>query len=99
MKPASRNIGKVLSINTSVPTFEGVPEGDVTANTVEVRTKTAVWWPDNWHLLSAQWRAILLALLVKRVITSVLSGSSPKKRDETIAEFVKLTGWGTGESK
>lgn len=87
--------GKTLSINTSFPTVEGVPVDDAPdVSTVEVKTKTAVYWPSNWHPLSPQWRAALLARLVQRVIGSVLSGGSPKKREETFAAFRKLTGWG-----
>lgn len=86
---------KVLGISTSFPTVEGTPADDATVSTVDPgKTKTAVGWPSNWHLLSPKWRATLLAHLLRRVISSVLSGGSPKKREETITEFVKLTGWG-----
>lgn len=88
--------GKILSISTSFPTVEGVPGDDATkVSTVDPgKTKTTVGWPENWHLLSPTWRAALLARLVKRVIESVLSGGSPRKREETFAAFRSLTGWG-----
>lgn len=93
-KRSKSTVGKVVSINTSYPTVEGVPEKDAEANTVSVRTKTSVGWPDNWHLLSPTWRATLLALLVKRVIGAVLSGGGPYQRQRTLEEFQRLTGWG-----
>lgn len=92
--------GKVLSISTSFPTLDCVPTSDDQNDVSTVdpgKTKTGVYWPDNWHLLSPVWRAAILARLVKRVIEAVLSGGSPRKREETFTAFKKLTGWGNVE--
>ena len=90
-----KNIGKVLHINTTFPTIEGVPADDVQADLVDAgKTSTAVGWPDNWTELTPKWRAQLLARLVQKVINSLLSGGSPNRDQATFTEFRKITGWG-----
>jgi hypothetical protein len=86
---------KTLSISTSFPTIDGVPDDDADeVSTVDPgKTKTSVGWPSNWHLLSPKWRAHVLAFLVRRVIDSVL-GEGGDGAQETFDAFRELTGWG-----
>ncbi len=64
---------KLLSISTSLPTLEKIPApDDESADTVDVKTKTTVGWPDNWHKLPPKWKGILLAELLIKVLRAFM---------------------------
>lgn len=86
----------LLAISTTFPTIDGTPADDakdVSTVYMEKPQKTSVAWPMNWHKLSPKWRAHLLAMLVSKVIVTVLNPMG--QQDPTYLAFRKLTGWGS----
>jgi hypothetical protein len=85
--------GKVLRIDVAVPTFVSVPRGDE-ADTVEVKTRTTVHWPDNWHTLPPKWKAVLVRELINEVIRGALAGDREDGAAQAVLdELGPMLGW------
>ena len=84
----SKSKMKLLSISTSLPTLEKIPApDDESADTVDVKAKTTVGWPDNWHKLPPKWKGILLAELLLKILRAFMQNVPSDEKEATLRHF------------